>query len=86
VAGFIGGLQFPLANKICLRDRDRVGRTGGFIYGLDLLGSCAGAFLAGTLLVPILGIFQTCLWVAMLNGCVFILLLVSLLRRSRPLS
>lgn len=85
VAGFIGGLQFPLANKICLREGDKVGQTAGFIYGLDLLGSCTGAFLAGTLLVPIVGIFQTCLWVAMLNGCVFVLLLVSLLRQARPL-
>jgi spermidine synthase len=82
VAGFIGGLQFPLANKICLADGREVGRTAGLIYGLDLLGSCAGAFLAGTLLIPILGIFRTCLWVAMLNGCVFILLLVSRLRRD----
>ena len=44
VAGFIGGLQFPLANKICLGDKEKVGRTAGLIYGLDLLGSCLGAF------------------------------------------
>jgi spermidine synthase len=83
LAGFIGGLQFPLAYKICLGSGDRVGKTAGLIYGLDLLGSCAGAFLAGTLLVPILGIFTTCLWVAMLNGCVFVLLLMVLLRRPK---
>ncbi len=83
LAGFIGGLQFPLANKICLGSSRRVGKTAGFIYGLDLLGACAGAFLAGTILIPLLGLLYSCLWVAMLNGCVFVLLLISLLRRSR---
>jgi spermidine synthase len=86
VAGFIGGLQFPLANKICLRNQEKVGRTAGLIYGLDLLGSCGGAFLAGTLLIPVLGIFHTCLWVAMLNGCVFALLLITLWRVRRAVS
>ncbi len=81
VAGFIGGLQFPLANKICLGNKEKVGRTAGLIYGMDLLGACGGAFLAGAILIPVLGIFQACLWAAMLNGVVFVLLLVSLLRR-----
>lgn len=85
VAGFIGGLQFPLANKICLASAEKVGRTAGLIYGLDLLGSCGGAFLAGAFLIPVLGIFHACLWVAMLNGAVFILLLISLGKRSRSL-
>jgi spermidine synthase len=80
VAGFIGGLQFPLANKICLRDTGRVGRTAGLIYGLDLLGSCLGALLAGAILVPVLGVLGTCWWLAVLNGCVFVLLLVARLR------
>jgi len=83
VAGFIGGLQFPLANKICLGERKQIGKTAGLIYGLDLLGSCAGALLTATLLIPILGIFNTCLWAAVLNGCVFILLLISLWRVRR---
>jgi predicted membrane-bound spermidine synthase len=48
---------------------------------MDLLGACGGAFLAGAILIPVLGIFQACLWAAMLNGVVFVLLLVSLLRR-----
>ena len=74
VAGFIGGLQFPLANKICLRNARQVGRTAGLIYGLDLLGSCLGALLAGAILVPALGLLRTCWWVAVMNGCVFVLL------------
>ena len=58
-----------------------MGKTAGLIYGLDLLGACAGAFLAGAVLIPVLGILQTCLWAAALNGCVFVLLGISWLRR-----
>jgi len=77
LAGFIGGLQFPLANKICLGSAQRVGRTAGMIYGLDLLGSCLGALLVGAILVPALGVLWTCWWMAAMNGCVFILLLTA---------
>jgi spermidine synthase len=81
LAGFIGGLQFPVANKICLESAQRVGQTAGMIYGLDLLGSCLGALLIGAVLVPALGVLRTCWWVAAMNGCVFILLLTTYLLR-----
>ncbi|MBM3241719.1 hypothetical protein FJZ31_36045 [Candidatus Poribacteria bacterium] len=77
VAGFIGGFQFPLASKICLKGQEEVGRLAGFLYGVDLLGSCLGALLASFILIPILGIFQTCLLVSILNFGVLILLIVS---------
>jgi len=85
IAGFIGGFQFPLASKICLKNRKvehpdevgEVGRWAGFLYGVDLLGSCLGALLASLILIPILGIFQTCLLVSILNFGVLILLIIS---------
>ncbi|MBC8229047.1 fused MFS/spermidine synthase [bacterium] len=85
IAGFIGGFQFPLASKICLKDREvehpdevgEVGRWAGFLYGVDLLGSCLGALLASLILIPILGIFQTCLLVSILNFGVLVLLIIS---------
>ena len=77
VAGFIGGFQFPLASKICLKGREEVGRLAGFLYGVDLLGSCLGALLASAILIPILGIFQTCLLVSILNFGVLVLLIFS---------
>lgn len=75
IAGFIGGLQFPLANKIVLKNTRAIGRTAGKTYGMDLLGSCIGAFLVSAFLVPILGITQTCLAVALLNAAVLIVLI-----------
>jgi spermidine synthase len=67
VAGFIGGVQFPLANDIILSRVPLVGRTVGLLYGVDLLGSCLGAFLTGLLLIPLFGIYGTCLLTASLN-------------------
>lgn len=78
VAGFIGGFQFPLANKICLKENAKVGRIAGLSYGLDLLGSCLGALLTGAILIPVLGITKTCLLVAGMNFAVLVILLLFL--------
>ena len=75
IAGFVGGFQFPLANKIILKNASIIGRTAGLSYGMDLLGSCAGALLVSAFLVPILGIAQTCLAIAVLN-CVVLFSLI----------
>ena len=73
IAGFLGGAQFPLANKICLQKAgQQVGRVAGLTYGMDLLGSCLGAFLTAVFLIPILGIAKTCLAATLIN--LFVLL------------
>lgn len=74
-AGFLVGLEFPLANKIYLRASERVGQVAGSLYAADLFGGCVGAILASVFLVPILGVPQTCFVIAMLNGASFTLLL-----------
>ncbi|MCM8765485.1 MAG: fused MFS/spermidine synthase, partial [Candidatus Omnitrophica bacterium] len=78
IAGFIGGFQFPLANKIYLSKKEEIGQVAGLNYGMDLLGSCLGALLAGAFLIPILGIPKTCWVVAIMNLMVLIGLLLSL--------
>jgi len=86
VAGLIGGIQFPLANRIYLEGEkppcETVGRTAGFCYGLDLVGACAGSFLAVAFLVPILGIPQVCLLAALINVTVMALLLLGIGSRT----
>jgi spermidine synthase len=77
MAGMLGGMHFPLANKIYLRGSAEVGRSGGIIYGVDLLGSSLGAFLSGIYLIPVLGITQTCFLVAIFNLLAVILLAFS---------
>jgi spermidine synthase len=76
-AGCISGAQFPLANKIYIGKREEVGRVAGLTYGLDLLGSCFGSTLAALFFIPLLGIPQTCLAIALLNLFVLIALILS---------
>lgn len=82
IAGFIGGFQFPLANKIYLGKRDEIGRVAGLSYGMDLLGACLGALLTGAFLVPLLGIPKTCLVVALMNFTVLLLLFLAKPKRE----
>jgi len=70
VAGFLGGLQFPLANKIYLAEKGEEGKSTGVIYGIDLFGSCLGALFSGVFLIPLLGIPKTCLVLAVMNSMV----------------
>jgi len=79
LAGFIGGFQFPLANKIWLKDSKDIGKTTGLLYGVDLLGSCIGGLVIGIIFIPILGIIQTCVFLSVIN--IFIFILIS---NSRP--
>ncbi|MEW6008193.1 MAG: fused MFS/spermidine synthase [Candidatus Omnitrophota bacterium] len=76
IAGFIGGFQFPLANKLYLKSNDLdLAHSAGITYALDLFGSCIGAVISTVFLVPIIGIPLTCILVAVLNLVGLILLL-----------
>ncbi|MFC1632372.1 fused MFS/spermidine synthase [Candidatus Omnitrophota bacterium] len=77
ISGFIGGVQFPLANKIMLKDNSALGRIAGLTRGLDLFGSFLGAVLVSAILVPLLGITQTCIAIALLNTFVLAALLIN---------
>jgi spermidine synthase len=73
IAGFLGGIQFPIANKLYLSSLKELPgssapeRTVGSLYAMDLVGSCIGAFITSALLIPILGIAETCIALVMLN-------------------
>ena len=79
LSGMSIGLQFPLANKIYLgsrADKGTIGQTAGLLYGADLLGGFFGGLSGGILLLPILGLKETCLIMAMLkisSGLLFFL-------------
>jgi spermidine synthase len=92
IMSFLGGLgvgiEFPLAAKIYHEipsSRATVGQTAAIIYGADLFGGFFGGLLGGILLLPVLGLWQTCLVVAMIKASSFVLLLLftSLTTKSR---
>ena len=57
LAGSLTGIAFPLAAATAPADG---GRTAGILYGADLMGGCLGALVGTGLLVPLLGLPQTC--------------------------
>jgi len=67
VAGYLGGLHFPLANMIYLGEGREVGKVASLVYGVDLVGSSAGALSAGIILLPVLGIANTLYLITALN-------------------
>ena len=67
VAGFMGGLQYPYANRVFPDRFDDTARVAGLTYGVDLLGSCLGALLTASLFLPVLGLYRTCLGVVIIN-------------------
>jgi len=78
LAGTSIGLQFPLASKISLSLPTRgqsVARTAGLLYGADLFGGFFGGLFGGVLLLPILGLKESCFMIAMIkasSGILFI--------------
>jgi len=49
----------------------------GLLYGADLAGGWLGGLLGGVLLLPVLGLIQTCTAVALLKMMSLLILLVS---------
>jgi spermidine synthase len=71
VISFMGGLligsQFPLANKLYLRNSTSLSKTAGLLYASDLLGGWFGGILGAVVLLPVLGIVGTCITVGLLK-------------------
>jgi spermidine synthase len=67
VAGILVGGEFPLANKIYWRKKELMSSTGGALYAWDLVGASCGSILIPVAFIPILGIFKTCILVAILK-------------------
>ena len=79
LSGMFIGFQFPLANKIYLSSRPekgRLGQTAGLLYGADLFGGFFGGLSGGILLLPVVGLKETCFIMAILkisSGLLFLL-------------
>ncbi len=65
--GIIGGMQFPIANKIILGKKGGVGEVAGSLYGADLIGGLLGALLVATIFIPLIGIVQSLVAIGLLS-------------------
>ncbi len=70
------GMEFPLAGRI---QESNVASTASRLYAADFIGASLGALLAGTVLIPLLGLTALCLIAAGLNA---LAVLSMLLRRA----
>jgi spermidine synthase len=82
ISGFFAGMQFPLSNAIYLslaspegfNKTQPVGKTAGMLYGADLVGGWLGGIIGGLIVLPVLGLLQGCLLLAVLKATSLILL------------
>ena len=78
IAGFIGGMQYPLATRIVSiinnKREEIVASSAGMLYAMDVLGASFGAFVAATFLIPVYGIIKVAIFCSMTNFAVLLLL------------
>jgi spermidine synthase len=73
LTGFLVGAQFPLANRLWLRDRESQRGREGTLYASDLVGAFLASIFVSVLLIPVLGIPATCLLAAIVKLCSLLL-------------
>ena len=73
---FLMGASFPLVTKIYTGNARQLGRSIGNVYAVNTVGSILGAFCAGFILIPLLGIRPSIVLTVALNtgiGCLLVL-------------
>ncbi len=73
---FLMGASFPLVTKIYTGSARQLGKSIGNVYAVNTVGSILGAFCAGFIFIPLLGIRPSIVLTVALNsgiGCLLIL-------------
>lgn len=69
-AGFLGSTIFPVSNKIYISFQKDQNKKTSTIYSSDLIGAGFGSLLAGLILIPVFGVFQTLIFLIIINFCI----------------
>ncbi len=74
---FLMGASFPIVTKIYTGSERQLGRSIGNVYAVNTVGSILGAFCAGFILIPLLGIRPSIVLMVALNTGIGGLLVLS---------
>ncbi|MFQ6044545.1 MAG: fused MFS/spermidine synthase, partial [Candidatus Poribacteria bacterium] len=80
------GASFPLVTRIYTFNLNKLGRSIGNIYSINTVGAILGSFIAGFILIPLIGIQKSVVLIASVNtimGCLLIALNPQANRRFR---
>ncbi len=80
-AGFITGLEFPLVSHVLIGQQYGSSAVAGWVEATDHLGACIGALFTGTILMPLAGVYQTCLIIGLLKASSWLFLLFAPVRK-----
>ena len=82
-AGWVSGLCFPIVSAIYVGESRSSVTAAGKVDGADHFGACVGAALSGTVLLPIVGVVESCYLFAAMNAACAVLLLVQIISTSK---
>jgi len=71
------GASFPLVTRIYTLNLNKLGRSIGNVYSINTVGAILGSFVAGFILIPLIGIQKSVILIASVNtivGCLLIVL------------
>ncbi|MBI5418359.1 fused MFS/spermidine synthase [Candidatus Poribacteria bacterium] len=73
-AGVLGGYQFPFATACYQNKNTEAGDAAGALYSMDLIGACLGTLMTNLFLIPIMGVYSTCIVSMFISLCVIVFL------------
>ena len=74
---FCMGAVFPIVNRIYVENVKKIGQGVGSVYMSNTIGSIFGSFLSGFVILPLLGLNNSILMLAIVNLLIGIILILS---------
>jgi len=76
--GLAGGYHFVVASALITQmGRTSPEKSGGTLYAYDLVGSCGGALLTSSFLIPLFGIYQSFILYGLLNLIILVMIILT---------
>jgi len=77
VPTFLMGATFPLVSKMYTRSLRILGKAIGNVYSVNTIGAVFGSFIAGFMLIPLIGIQKSIILIASINTVIGVIIILS---------